>query len=118
VPSVGPVANLEQLLQLLGLAYQPVLVIDDHRIDGAFLEILEHPQVGRPGLAGVLGGRQVVVAVLLDDRPAKARGQGLAVLALPADAEATGLSVTGHAQVQTGLDHSISFAAGENLWEI
>jgi hypothetical protein len=30
MPGAGAVADLEQLLQLLWLAHQPVLVIDDH----------------------------------------------------------------------------------------
>jgi hypothetical protein len=47
-----------------------------------------HGRADLAGLAGVLGGRQVVVAVLLDNRPAKASGQRLAVLALPTDPQA------------------------------
>jgi hypothetical protein len=54
----GAVADLKQFLQLLGLTHQPVLVIDDHRVDHAFLQVLEHPKIARPQPAGVLGGRK------------------------------------------------------------
>jgi hypothetical protein len=40
------------------------------------------------------------------------------VLALPADAKAAGFRVSGHAQVQGRLDHSVSFAAAVILGEL
>src|SRR5215211_6064478 len=111
VPGPGAVADLQELLQLLGLAHQPVLVVDDDRVDDTFLQVLEHLDIALAGLVGVLGGRQVVVAVLLDDWPAKAIGQRLAVLALPADPEATGFRVSGHAQVEARLDYWTTLSA-------
>ena len=118
VPGPGTIADFQQLLQLLGLAHEPVLVVDDHRVDDAFLQVLEHLDVALAGLAGVLGGRQVVVAVLLDDGPAEAAGEGFAVLALPADTEPPRFGVSGHAQVQARLDHDAPPSLGDNLWEV
>jgi hypothetical protein len=112
VPGAGAVTDFQQFLRLPGLSDEPVQVVDDHGVDGAFLKALQHLVVALAGLVRVLGGGQVVVAVLLDDGPAQAAGECLSVLALPADPQAASLGVAGHAQVQASLDHSASFASG------
>lgn len=73
----GGFADLEELLELLGLAVEPVEVVDDHGVDVPALDVVKHAAVVGPVLAGV--GGDVVVDVLLGDRPPSALGLGTAV---------------------------------------
>ena len=90
-------ADVEERFELPRLAVQPVEVPDDDGIDLAVADVVEHPAVLRPELAGV--GAPVVVDVDLADRPAAALGEALAILDL-----------AGHAQlvtVRVGRDASV-----------
>lgn len=77
-------AHVREPLELDRPAVQPVHVPDDHPVPSTGLDVPQHPLVGRAGLAAV--GADVVIDVLLRDRPAVSSGLGPADGKLPLDA--------------------------------
>ena len=87
----GGVAHLEELLEFLGLAMQPVEVPDDDGVDRTRPDVVEHPPVRRSDPARV--GAPVVIDVHLSDGPAASLGEGLAVGHLAVDAQLVTLGI-------------------------
>jgi hypothetical protein len=52
-PRLRALAEIDEVLQLARMPMQPVGVVDDHRLDRANLDVLQHPQVLRPLFAAV-----------------------------------------------------------------
>jgi len=96
-------ADVEELLQLLGLPVQAVSVPDDDGVEIAVSQVVEHPPVPRPNAPVVRA--HVVVDVALGDLPASASDEPLAVVHLPPHAQVVAIAVGGDPRVHGGSNH-------------